>query len=287
MRERLAQRRAERQMERQPDQHSGAQADKPGDAKGERAALRRPAREEVAYGSDRAQRYDVYRPARPERAPVIVLVHGGGWRHGDKRHATLVDNKVPHWLAQGYIVVSINYRMLPVPVATQAEDVALAVESVRAKASSWGGDAERIALVGHSAGAHLVNLLNSRGPTGPQPWRAVVSLDSAAFDVERLMNARHLPLFDDAFGSDPAVWRSVSPQAQLSQPGKPLLAVCSSRRKDPCPDAESYSARFRQLGGLAEVLPVALSHKEINGELGLRSAYTEQVDRFLARWLGR
>jgi acetyl esterase/lipase len=287
LRERLAERRAERLAERQATPPSDAALNPDRERRAGRVGGRDVVRElNVAYGSDPAQRFDVYRPVRPVHAPILVLVHGGGWRNGDKRHAALVENKVPHWVGLGYIVVSTNYRLLPVPVDQQAEDVALAVDTVRAKAATWGGDPERVVLMGHSAGAHLVALLNARAGK-PQPWRGVVALDSGAFDVEALMKGRHMPLFDDAFGSDPTVWRSLSPYAQLTQAGRPLLAVCSSQRQDPCPDAQRYADKARQLGGQADVYPVDLSHKEINQQLGLDSAYTARVDSFLASLVGR
>uniref|UniRef100_UPI0039B64623 alpha/beta hydrolase n=1 Tax=Vibrio vulnificus TaxID=672 RepID=UPI0039B64623 len=77
------------------------------------------------YGPDPAQRMDVFIPPGARSAPVILMVHGGGWRRGDKAHGRVVDNKVAHWLPAGAIVVSVNYRMLPeADVPTQRDDVA-------------------------------------------------------------------------------------------------------------------------------------------------------------------
>ncbi|MYM66179.1 carboxylesterase family protein [Pseudoduganella sp. FT55W] len=239
------------------------------------------------YGPDPRQRYDVYLPAKADHAPVIFMVHGGAWRTGDKANAQVVQNKVLHWTQRGTIVVSINYRLLPASsVATQAEDVATALAAVQAKAANWGGDRAKFVLMGHSAGAHLVALLaaspSSALARGATPWLGAVSLDSAAMDVEGLMQQRHFPLYDRAFGSDASYWRSVSPLAQLKQGGAPLLAVCSSRRRDSCPQAQGLAARAATLGMRVQVLPQALSHGDINGLLGRPGAYTEAVDAFLA-----
>ena len=68
---------------------------------------------DLAYGSDPAQRLDVYRPGNAQNAPVIFMVHGGGWARGDKEAAGVVNNKVEHWLPKGYIVVSVGYRLVP------------------------------------------------------------------------------------------------------------------------------------------------------------------------------
>ena len=78
---------------------------------------------DVAYGPDAQQRMDIYVPDRVQGAPVLFLVHGGGWRRGDKAQDRLVQNKLAHWAAQGVVLVSVNYRMLPeaAPLAVSAD----------------------------------------------------------------------------------------------------------------------------------------------------------------------
>jgi acetyl esterase/lipase len=235
-----------------------------------------------SYGAHPRQRYDVYLPAHADHAPLLFMVHGGAWRTGDKANAPVVQNKVARWTARGIIVVSVNYRMLPsADVAQQADDVAAAYTAVQGQAAGWGADPGKMVLMGHSAGAHLVALLASaRGAASP--WLGTVALDSAAMDVPGLMAQPHFPLYDKAFGSDAAYWRSVSPQAQLKAGGRPLLAVCSTRRKDACPQAEAYAVQARALGMRVQVLPQDQSHGQINQTLGLPGAYTDAVEAFLA-----
>ena len=239
---------------------------------------------DLAYGSDLAQRMDVYIPAEARSAPVIFMVHGGGWRTGDKTHSRVVDNKVAHWLPMGVIFVSINYRMLPAAeVPTQLDDVAAALSKAQSLAPSWGGDAGRFVLMGHSAGAHLIALLAAtpRDDSRHRPWLGSVLLDSAALDVERIMAVRHFRLYDQAFGRDAGFWRRNSPIARLAGPTAPWLAVCSSRRDDSCDQAQAFTARATALGAHAEVLPEDLSHGDINETLGSAGAYTDRVDAFL------
>ncbi|HEY9193361.1 MAG TPA: alpha/beta hydrolase [Methyloversatilis sp.] len=239
---------------------------------------------DLAYGSDPAQRMDVYIPAGARSAPVIFMVHGGGWRIGDKTHSRVVDNKVARWLPMGVIFASINYRMLPgAEVPTQLDDVAAALSKAQSLAPSWGGDAGRFVLMGHSAGAHLIALLAAtpRDDSRHRPWLGSVLLDSAALDVERIMTARHFSLYDQAFGRDAGFWRRNSPIARLAGPTAPWLAVCSSRRDDSCDQAQAFAARATELGARAEVLPEDLSHGDINGTLGQPGAYTDRVDAFL------
>ena len=241
---------------------------------------------DVSYGADRRQRLDVYVPAEAADTsprPVVFFVHGGAWAFGDKGASRVVEPKVAHWVACGWIVVSTNYRMLPTPVATQVDDVAAALTYAQSHAAQWGADPARFVLMGHSAGAHLVALVAAGAQTAltPQPWRGAVLLDSAALDVAGLMRQRHLPLYDRAFGRDPANWDRLSPQAQLAHASAPLLAVCSSQRAESCPHADAFVAKDSGFGARAHVLRENLSHGEINAKLGAESDYTAQVDAFL------
>lgn len=246
--------------------------------------------DDVPYGPDARQRMDVFLPAAPQRAPMLLMVHGGAWMVGDKSMSRVVDAKVAHWVGErGYIVVSINYRMVPnVDVQAQARDVARALAAVQARAGEWGGDASRLVLMGHSAGAHLVALL-SADPTraaaeGAGPWRGTVVLDSAAIDTVTLMSRRHLRFYDRVFGADPAYWRSVSPTAALTPRAVPTLVVCSTlRRDDSCGQASVFVDRARTVGARSELLKQALDHASVNGELGRPGAYTASVDAFIDR----
>jgi acetyl esterase/lipase len=242
---------------------------------------------DAAYGRDPKQRFDVYVPAGAARAPVIFLVHGGGWRTGDKAGRAVVENKVAHWSRDGVIVISVNYRLLPdADPLEQARDVARALAAAQSHLAEWGGDPAKVTLVGHSAGAHLVALLAAEPSLatslGAKPWLGTIILDSAVLDVVATMTRPHLPLYDAAFGRDTAFWRATSPAAHLARGTAPLLMVCSSKRRDSCPAAMRLAAQAKALGVRAEVLSEAKSHREINEQLGADVAYTSAVDRFLA-----
>ncbi|MGB7288658.1 MAG: alpha/beta hydrolase [Candidatus Macondimonas sp.] len=242
---------------------------------------------DVAYGRAARQRMDVYLPARKVTgAPVILMVHGGAWRLGDKGMRSVVDNKMARWVSRGFILISTNYRLLPeADPEEQAHDVGQALVLAQGRATAWGGDPEKFILMGHSAGAHLVALLTASPAAtlkqGARPWLGAVALDSAAFDVPQLMTGRHLPLYDRAFGQDPAFWRRVSPLHQLSAAAYPLLAVCSTRRTDACPQAYGFERKAASLGAAVTVLAQDLSHREINQSLGLDSGYTQAVEVFM------
>lgn len=253
---------------------------------------------DVPYGADPAQRMDVYVPTSPStgtnslvasavRAPVIFMVHGGGWRNGDKAMGRVVQEKVNRWVPKGFIFISINYRMLPdAPVAVQQRDVQAALMVAQQRAGTWGADPSRFILMGHSAGAHLVALLNARSPQalreGAWPWLGAVALDGAMMNVPARMRVPHLPLYDDAFGADPAYWVAMSPFHQWTVGAPPMQMVCSTQRPDdPCQQFTDMARHVRHLGGRAEVLPQDLDHGEINAQLGLDSDYTRAVEAFM------
>ncbi|WP_346764880.1 alpha/beta hydrolase [Caulobacter sp. 602-2] len=238
---------------------------------------------EVRYGASAKQAIDVYVPPGAQGAPVLVMVHGGAWKIGDKANSGSIENKLKHWLPKGYVFVSVNYRLLPEAMAEgQAQDVAAAMRLVQARAGEWGGDPKRIVLMGHSAGAHLAALLSARPDMVGRPWAGTVVLDSAAMKVSTVMERRHPAFYDEAFGADPAGWARVSPMDQWTRSAMPMLLVCSSQRPDkPCDEARAFADLTARSGVTTPVLPQALSHADINRTLGLPGAYTQAVDAFI------
>lgn len=102
---------------------------------------------------------DVYFPESGGPWPVLLYVHGGGWRHGDKSEAGMFAQLMT---SQGYLVVSINYRLYPpANFPAMIQDVKCAVRSLRANAGQYNLDPNRIGAAGVSAGGHLVALLGT------------------------------------------------------------------------------------------------------------------------------
>lgn len=244
----------------------------------------------IAYGPHPQQAMDVYFPTQPltdkTPAPLIVMVHGGAWTIGDKNNAAVVKNKVDYWSKQGWIFISINYRLVPnATLQQQTQDIAEALIYIQNQAPNWHADSKRLVLMGHSAGAHLVSLLTTRPlwlTSQPQPWRATVALDSAAYHVEKIMQNRHSHFYDQAFSDQPSNWKALSPISQLRQALPAFLAVCSTTRPDqPCTQAQQFIQQAQKLGTKAQLLPLPLSHIEINKSLGKNNPYTQAVDQFI------
>ncbi|MDP3595446.1 MAG: alpha/beta hydrolase [Nitrospirota bacterium] len=279
--ERLESRRAAAQAEDTRELDLGEQS-----ATGMRLPADARIERDLPYGTDPQQRLDLYIPAQAKAAPIIFMVHGGAWMIGDKATSGFVSNKVAHWLPKGYILVSSNYRMSKRPnPLEQADDIAQALAFVQTKAPSWGGDPARVLLLGHSAGAHLVSLLaaDPRIVTskGGIPWLGTIALDSAAFDLVELMQRKHHGFYDRVFGKDKAFWTETSPYHRLTVAPAPMLLVCSTKRSDACPPAQTFASKATELGGKISVLPVDMKHGELNKELGLPSDYTRTIESFM------
>lgn len=243
---------------------------------------------DVSYGTSPKERLDIYMPGDPNTttgAPVLVMVHGGAWMIGSKGNDAVVLNKVDHYLPKGYVFVSVDYPMDPPDPLKEAESVAKAIAFVQRHIRAYGGDPERIVVMGHSAGAHLVSLVTADPAIGKayglQPWLGTVALDSAALDVSAIMGTDHARFYDQVFGSDPAYWAQASPSQRLQGAPVPMMMVCSSQRKESCAQTQAFVAKVTQAGGRAEPYPVDLSHGQINAELGRPGAYTDAVDAFL------
>lgn len=249
---------------------------------------------DVAYGPEPLATLDVYLPKGQVAggAPLIMMVHGGGWCVGDKGGSQMVANKVARWVSQGFVFLSVNYPMVNdgADALAQAGAIAGAAAFVQAHAGEWGGDGRRLILMGHSAGAHLVSLVNAdahlRAAHGVRPLLGTVSLDAGAIDVVKQMPNVYPFLkarYREAFGDTEVGWIAASPFHQLDPTAAPWLGVCSTQRKDkPCDQAQAYADKSQGLGIRAAVLPEPMNHGEINSALGAPGRYTDDVEAFMA-----
>lgn len=257
--------------------HSGPQPDMP----------------DLAYGREALETLDVYLPRQKGTAPapMLLMVHGGGWCVGDKRAAGVVENKARYWGEQGFVFVSVNYPMVSdgKNALAQAHHIAKAAAYVQQRARQWGADPGKLILIGHSAGAHLVSLVNASAPLrqtqGMRPPLATISLDAGAIDVVKQMPNTYSFLktrYREAFGNSEAAWIAASPYHQLDRQAAPWLGVCSTQRKDdPCAQARAYADKSRTLGLQAQVLAQDKSHGAINKALGQPGGYTDEVANFI------
>ena len=100
---------------------------------------------------------DLYLPSDKKKFPVLVFIHGGSWRSGDRSNYPALGNR---FAKLGIGVAIPSYRLMPKsPHPAQIEDTAAAFAWVYKNIDQFGGDPSRIYIAGHSAGGHLVALL--------------------------------------------------------------------------------------------------------------------------------
>lgn len=235
---------------------------------------------EMSYGSDPLQKLDYWRPTAAG-SPLVVFVHGGGWKRGDKNNATGPE-KPSHYLAQGYGFASINYRLVPAAtVEQQAQDVASALAYLIKQAESLGFDASRVVLMGHSAGAHLSALVGTdmqylkKAELGPKSLRGIIPLDGACYDVPRqiaeggdFMQETYL----QAFGTEKERQLTLSPTHHAAAPNAPAFLILHVQRIDGTAQSKALGKALSKAGTSAEVRGFEgrglQGHAEINRRLG-------------------
>lgn len=227
---------------------------------------------DIAYASKSpAQKLDLYLPPGEAAAPrpAIVVVHGGGWRGGDKQRGQWA--RIPaQYASDGYVAVSVNYRLTgEAPWPAQIEDVKAAVRWLRAHADKHAVDVNRIGAYGNSAGAHLVSLLGlvkqSDGLEGNGPHQEQSSMVQA--------------VCASATPTDFLNWRE--PGVVPERLGRTFLAGPSdtlrdrARQASPITYARGDAPPFLLIHGTAdETVPIGQSDRFAKA---LRTAGAEQV----------
>lgn len=250
---------------------------------------------------------DLYEPIGFKgKRPVAVYAHGGAWSVGDKGNK--IDDKARLFTNAGYVFVSINYRLSPRPPQTSnpsrvmfpdhPHDVGEAIGWLSEEVASYGGDSDRLLLLGHSAGAHLVSLV-ATDPSYLQAYGAkrkqisgVVSLDTAAFDIasradpavstigaeERegiYWNAFGTPAENAATGS----WATASPLLHADPKAPPFLLVTQNRAIRREENREMAEALGQDPDG---VVAVDATHEQINEFLGGASDSVGETDAVMS-----
>lgn len=236
---------------------------------------------------------DIYLPANPQNAPVVMWVHGGGYAIGDKAYQ--MADKVALFNEQGWVLVSVNYRLsMPEKGAAQFPDhfldVASAVAWVREHISSYGGDPNRVALLGHSAGADIVSNV-AVNPSYLQAYGLELSaltcaapLDTAGFDKAKAGDTEQ-EQWQNALGNNLNYINETS-ATLLIQPNlgiPPMLAVTRGNESRQQIQIEFIAAL--QTAGIKATLvdATSLTHEEVNNQIGAAgdTVMTEPLIHFL------
>jgi acetyl esterase/lipase len=184
---------------------------------------------------------DVYAPRKAGKTPypVVVFIHGGSWDSGSKNIYWFIGRRLAK---QGVVAVVISYRLAPkVLVPDMANDCARAVAWTAQHIADYGGDPNRIYLMGHSAGGGLSALLAAKDDlftnigVAKNPVKGVILNDPAGLDMYEYLLKNEYPgdeRYFASFGKDPAVWKSVSPRYFIS-PSTPKMMLFAGGRTYP------------------------------------------------------
>lgn len=229
---------------------------------------------------------DIYSPLNATGAhPIMIYIHGGGWSTGDKKD---VNHKPQFFVNAGFVFVSVNYRLTPkVKFPTHAYDVAEAVAWIFKNIARYGGDPQKINLIGHSAGAHLAVLISSderyllAQGLSLKNIRSVISLDTAGYNLnvfaDRCKGSKLPEPYGATFGQVPADLKAASPATYI-EPGKNIppmvlafsgdVGIGSSVSREMM--AREFSQSLQQ-AGIAHALEGApqKNHSEISTDFGL------------------
>jgi acetyl esterase/lipase len=156
---------------------------------------------DVPYGPLERHPLDVWHSsAKRPAAPVVLFVHGGAWTLGSKFGQGRP--MLHEFTARGWLAVCINYRLAPgAPWPAQIEDVTRALGWVKTSIAQYGGDPDKVVVVGNSAGGHLVSLLalTADDPT----WRPEGSSSVTDWTVAGCISQYGVL----EMTGDPTVWR--------------------------------------------------------------------------------
>ncbi|MGK0188028.1 MAG: acetyl esterase/lipase [Verrucomicrobiales bacterium] len=202
-------------------------------------------KKDIAYDDDHASQVLDFYPATSDKpAPVMIHIHGGGWRGGSKSHVPgfLTKANAEGWLA----VVSVDYRFTDVAThPAQVDDCARAIQFVRQNAKAWNLDTTRMGVTGGSAGGHLSAYMalqddeakpDSKDPVERQSSRVSFAIPFAPpTDWELLNSIQHdHPAYRQLLGYRPGtpaeemsaeLKKDVSPVSFVSKDDPPIMIV--------------------------------------------------------------
>ncbi|HLJ91704.1 MAG TPA: alpha/beta hydrolase [Gemmataceae bacterium] len=245
---------------------------------------------------------DVYSPRGANKLPVVFWIHGGGWQTGDK---SSVQKKPEFFMDRGFVFVSTNYRLLPsVDMATIFRDIAKSIHWVHDHIAEYGGDPNRLFIMGHSAGAQLAALiciddryLKAEG-LSLAITKGCVPVDGDTYDVPAIIETAEtrwrvhgLPPAKfghrEKFGNDPAKHRDFSAVTHVAKDKgiPPFLILYVADHPDTSAQAQRLGNALKAAG-----VPVTLfgaresNHNKLNADLGLPN---DPATKALVEFLGK
>lgn len=190
---------------------------------------------------------DLFRPEKPGKYPVLLLVFGGGWRSGSKEAQVPMAQQIA---AKGYVTAAVEYRLSPEALYPAAVfDIKAAIRYLRANAARYDIDPDKIAISGSSAGGQLAALVGMTSEIkkfeGDEGNNNVSSAVQAIIDMDGILDFRapeesagdNIPgkrsaaayWFGKTFKEDSALWIEASPIEYAGKNTPPVLFINSTQ----------------------------------------------------------
>jgi acetyl esterase/lipase len=241
------------------------------------------------------QKLDLYVPQSSEAPlPLIVWIHGGGWRGGSKDYCPPL-----LWSRKGYAVASVNYRLSQVAkFPAQIEDCKAAVRWLRDHAKKYRIDPDHMAVWGGSAGGHLASLVGTAGDVAAWEEGHQASSSQVEAVIDWYGRADLTPVSkDSAYADSPSAFllggsgsgvaelaREASPILHVSQDDPPFLIMHGEMDKVvPVQQSRAFAEALRKAG--VKVNLVVLKRAGHGGSDFLRPEEVSVIDAFLNQYL--
>jgi acetyl esterase/lipase len=211
---------------------------------------------DFVYGKHSNQRVRLWKPNGPDstKSPVIVFVHGGSWTIG-----TYLDSigsaKVSHLTNRGYAFASVDYTLIPtITVKEQVQEVADCVAYLIKNATSHGIDPERIVLMGHSSGAHVVTLIGTdpsymeKAGSSIHVLKGVIAVDGSNYNALAEFADNSGPIVTNmvyGLSDDPERLCAMSPTHHACAPNANAFLLLHAQRKGDIRQAVELSVALK------------------------------------------
>ncbi|KGO77827.1 Alpha/beta hydrolase fold-3 [Penicillium italicum] len=211
---------------------------------------------DMTYGNGKAQYLRYWKPKSPN-APIILFVHGGSWQSGTYLDS-IGSTKVAHLTGQGYAFATVNYKLIPsVMVEEQVQEVADSLGYLVRNAATLDFDPQRIILMGHSSGAHVVTLLGTderyleKAGINIHTVRAVISLDGSNYNALAEIADSPGPVAENTIiglGTDPKRLQDMSPTYHARAPNAGAFLLLHVHRQGDVRQAVELSVALEAAG---------------------------------------
>jgi acetyl esterase/lipase len=186
---------------------------------------------------------DLFRPKKPGKYPALIMVHGGGWRSGNKSMQVPMAQMIA---AKGFVTVAVEYQLsLEAKYPAAVYNIKAAIRWMRANAAKFNIDPDKIAISGCSAGGQLATLIGMtneiqkfEGTQGNNEYsssiQAVIDIDGvldfmapSSLNLDRKPNSPDIQWLGGSFYEKPEIWKEASSIFWVNKKSPPILFLNS------------------------------------------------------------